>query len=286
MYFLKKNKIQSIITLHSTLPQESQIILELLPDSMSLKKIISAVFLIYLKIWYKLIGKFSTKIIVHGDCFKNVLVKDYGISAKKIHVIRHGILRDFDKKDENTEEGLILYFGVISPRKGIETLIDAYSIFSEKFPDSKLVIVGKEPEYYQGYLNKLRSRVREELRENIMFTGFQKDNELSKWLSKTNILILPYANSTAASGVFTVGLSRQIPMIISKTKFFEEETENGSCALLVEPNNKIKLSESMINLFENVELKNVMIKNQNKILEKRSWKNIVETIKKKYYDLN
>ena len=286
LYFLKKNKIQSIITLHSTLPQESQIILELLPDSMSLKKIISAVFLIYLKIWYKLIGKFSTKIIVHGDCFKNVLVEDYGISAKKIHVIRHGILRDFDKKDENTEEGLILYFGVISPRKGIETLIDAYSIFSKKFPDSKLVIVGKEPEYYQGYLNKLRSRVREELRENIMFTGFQKDNELSKWLSKTNILILPYANSTAASGVFTVGLSRQIPMIISKTKFFEEETENGSCALLVEPNNKIKLSESMINLFENVELKNVMIKNQNKISEKRSWKNIVEIIKKRYYNLN
>jgi len=286
LYFLRKNKIRSIITLHSTLPQNSKIILELLPNSMTFKKIISAIFLIYLKIWYKLVGKFSSKIIVHGECFRDILVKDYGISLKKIHVVRHGILRDFDKKDENTEEGLILYFGVISPRKGIETLIDAYSIFSKKFPDSKLVIVGKEPEYYQGYLNKLRSRVREELREKIMFTGFQKDDELSKWLSKTNILILPYSSSTAASGVFTVGLSRKIPMIVSKTKFFEEETENGLCALLVEPNNKIKLSESMINLFENVELKNEMIQNQNKISEKRSWKNIVEKTKKIYYNLN
>ena len=75
-------------------------------------------------------------------------------------------------------------------------------------------------------------------------------------------------------------------MIVSKTKFFEEETENGSCALLVEPNNKIKLSESMINLFENIELKNEMIQNQNKISEKRSWKNIVEKTKKIYYNLN
>jgi glycosyltransferase involved in cell wall biosynthesis len=286
LYFLRKNKIRSIITLHSTLPQNSKIILELLPNSMTFKKIISAIFLIYLKIWYKLVGKFSSKIIVHGECFRDILVKDYGISLKKIHVVRHGILRDFDKKDENTEEGLILYFGVISPRKGIETLIDAYYIFSKKFPGSKLVIVGKEPEYYQGYLNKLKSRVGEEIRENIIFTGFQEDDKLSEWLSKTNILILPYSSSTAASGVFTVGLSRKIPMIVSKTKFFEEETENGLCALLVEPNNKIKLSESMINLFENVELKNEMIQNQNKISEKRSWKNIVEKTKKIYYNLN
>ena len=286
LYFLRKNKIRSIITLHSTLPQNSKIILELLPNSMIFKKIISAIFLIYLKIWYKLVGKFSSKIIVHGECFRDILVKDYGISLKKIDVVRHGILRDFDKKDENIEEGLILYFGVISPRKGIETLIDAYYIFSKKFPGSKLVIVGKEPDYYQGYLNKLKSRVGEEIRENIIFTGFQEDDKLSEWLSKTNILILPYSSSTAASGVFTVGLSRKIPMIVSKTKFFEEETENGSCALLVEPNNKIKLSESMINLFENIELKNEMIQNQNKISEKRSWKNIVEKTKKIYYNLN
>ena len=155
-----------------------------------------------MKIWYKLVGKFSSKIIVHGECFRDILVKDYGISLKKIDVVRHGILRDFDKKDENIEEGLILYFGVISPRKGIETLIDAYYIFSKKFPGSKLVIVGKEPDYYQGYLNKLKSRVGEEIRENIIFTGFQEDDKLSEWLSKTNILILPYSSSTAASGVF------------------------------------------------------------------------------------
>lgn len=286
LYSLKKNKIHSIITLHSTLPQQRQIILELLPDSMNLKKIVSIGFLIYLKIWYKLIGKFSSKIIVHGEYFKNILVNDYKISSKKIHVVRHGILRDFDKKDENKENGLILYFGVISPRKGIETLIDAYIIFSKKFPKSKLIIIGKEPDYYQGYLEKLKNRVENNHRENIIFTGFQDDDKLSDWLSKTDILILPYANSTAASGVFTVGLSRKIPMIVSKTKFFEEETEDGICALLVEPNDKIKLSESMIKLFQNNELKNEMRENQKKISEKRSWKNIVEITKNIYNELN
>ena len=37
LYFLRKNKIRSIITLHSTLPQNSKIILELLPNSMTFK---------------------------------------------------------------------------------------------------------------------------------------------------------------------------------------------------------------------------------------------------------
>ncbi|RZD46541.1 MAG: hypothetical protein CXT78_03995 [Thaumarchaeota archaeon] len=286
LYYLQKKKIFTVITLHSTLPQESKTILELLPKSMNFKKIISKMFLIYLKIWYKSVGKFSSKIIVHGECFKNILVQDYGISSEKIHVVRHGILRDFDKKTENHDSNVILYFGVISPRKGIETLIDAYSIFSKEFPATKLVIVGKEPEYYQGYLNKLKNRVTQEFKENIIFPGFQEDEKLSEWLSKTSILVLPYASSTAASGVFTVGLSRKIPMIVSKTKFFEEETENGSCALLVEPNNKNKLSDAMINLLGSIELKNQMIENQNIISEKRSWNNIAEITKNVYYNQN
>ena len=53
LYYLQKKKIPTVITLHSTLPQESKIILELLPNSMNFKKIISVIFLIYLKIWYK-----------------------------------------------------------------------------------------------------------------------------------------------------------------------------------------------------------------------------------------
>jgi len=286
LYYLQKKKIFSVITLHSTLPQESKIILELLPDSMRCKKIISKMFLIYLKIWYKLIGKFSSKIIVHGECFKNVLIQDYGIYSEKIHVVRHGILTDFDENMEYDNDNIILYFGVISPRKGLETLIDAYTIFSKRFPNSKLIVIGKEPEYYKGYLDELKNKVGKNFKEKIIFTGFQEDEKLSEWLSKTSILVLPYSSSTAASGVFTVGLNRKIPMIISKTQFFQEETENGSCALLVEPNNENELSSAMMNLLENMELKNEMIKNQNLISEKRSWKNIAKITKDVYYNQN
>lgn len=286
LYNLQKKEIFSVITLHSTLPQNSKIILELLPNTMNFRKIISKMFLIYLKIWYKIVGKLCSKIIVHGECFKEVLIQDYGIDSEKIHVVRHGILKDFDKKFDNYDNNTILYFGVISPRKGLETLIDAFSIFSKKYPKSKLVVVGKEPDYYQGYLNKLKDKVGQELKNKIIFPGFQEDEKLSEWLSKTNILVLPYSSSTAASGVFTVGINRKIPMIISKTKFFEEETEKGSCALLVEPNNKNKLSDAMINLSEDSEMKTKMIENQNLISEKRSWKNIVEITKKIYYNQN
>lgn len=287
LFLLQKKKIFTVITLHSILPQNSKIIFKLLPNKVKFKTSTSKIFLVYLKIWYQIIGKLCSKIIVHGECFKNVLIQDYGICSEKIHVVRHGILSDFDKKFEKTEKDIIiLYFGVISPRKGIETLIDAYDIFSKKFPASKLVIVGKEPKYFQGYLDEIKNRVDQKFRENIIFPGFQEDEKLAEWLSNTSMLVLPYASSTAASGVFTVGLSRNIPMIISKTKFFEEETENGSCALLVEPNNKNELSDAMINLSENIELKKQIIINQNKISEKLSWKNIVEITKKIYYNQN
>ena len=286
LYYLQKKKIFSVITLHSTLPQESKIIQELLPNSINFRKFISKIFLIYLKIWYKSVGKFSSKIIVHGECFKNILIQDYGISSEKIHVVRHGILRDFNQKFEKTEKDIIiLYFGVISPRKGIETLIESFKIFSEKIPNSKLVIIGKEPKYYHGYLKELKNDTKNQnSKENVIFPGFQEDEQLSEWLSNTAILVLPYTNSIAASGVFSVGLSRKIPMIVTKTKFFEEETENGSCALLVPPNDKNELANALVNLLEHPELKKEMIENQNKIADKRSWKNIAIITKNIYLE--
>jgi len=217
LFLLQKKKIFTVITLHSILPQNSKIIFELLPNKIKFRTSISKIFLFYLKIWYRTIGKLSSKIIVHGECFKDILIQDYGICSEKIHVVRHGILNDFNKKFEKTEKDIIiLYFGVISPRKGIETLIESFKIFSEKIPNSKLVIIGKEPKYYHGYLKELKNDTKNQnSKENVIFPGFQEDEQLSEWLSNTDILVLPYTNSTAASGVFSVGLSRKIPMRIS-----------------------------------------------------------------------
>lgn len=286
LFLLQKKKIFTVITLHSILPQNSKIIFELLPNKIKFRTSISKIFLFYLKIWYRTIGKLSSKIIVHGECFKDILIQDYGICSEKIHVVRHGILNDFNKKFEKTEKDIIiLYFGVISPRKGIETLIESFKIFSEKIPNSKLVIIGKEPKYYHGYLKELKNDTKNQnSKENVIFPGFQEDEQLSEWLSNTDILVLPYTNSTAASGVFSVGLSRKIPMVVTKTKFFEEETENGSCALLVPPNDKNELSNALVNLLEHPELKKEMIENQNKIADKRSWENIAIITKNIYLE--
>ena len=286
LFLLKRNKIMTVITLHSILPQELSTIEELLPKKIKPKKVISKIFLVYLKIWYGIVGKLCSKIIVHGECFKNTLIQDYGIKSKKIYVVRHGILTDFQHKFKKTHnEKIILYFGVISPRKGIENLIESYKIFFKKNPNSKLIIIGKEPEYYKGYLEKIKESVKKEnLEKNIIFTGFQEDKQLSEWLSNTDILVLPYTSSTAASGVFSIGLNRKIPMIVTKTKFFEEETENGSCALLVQPNNNEELSNALKNLLEHTELKKNMFKNQNIVAEKRSWRNIAIHTQNTYSD--
>ena len=71
-------------------------------------------------------------------------------------------------------------------------------------------------------------------------------------------------------------------MVVSKTEFFEEETENGACAVLVSPNNENELSNALVNLLEDSELKKRMIENQNKIVDKRSWENIAIITKNIY----
>ena len=80
-----------------------------------------------------LLAKYADSIIVHAESLKEQLVAKK-IDRNKIHVIRHmdyGYLLKYDTDDgmdspesNSNNEGYVLFFGDITPWKGIDTLID------------------------------------------------------------------------------------------------------------------------------------------------------------------
>ncbi|MGE5423094.1 MAG: glycosyltransferase, partial [Ignavibacteriales bacterium] len=117
---------------------------------------------------------------------KNMVEREFaGISVR---VINHGVSRDFLSQDrapsDQTDEGKkFAYFGSLSPIKGVHGLITA---FKELSLDNRLEIFGAGSEQYLKMLKRLS-----EGRDNIIFKGSVRYNEIGKAYRGTDIVVVP-----------------------------------------------------------------------------------------------
>jgi glycosyltransferase involved in cell wall biosynthesis len=147
---------------------------------------------------------------------------DDGVPPEKIVIRNNGIegnLREalppqgsFRAKWKiSQDEPLILFLGRLIPRKGADTLIDA---FAQACPDSgRLVIAGPEGE--PGYLALLQKCAEQSgVAERVLFTGALYGEEKRAVLADASIFALPsryenFANSVAEA------IACGVPVIIS-----------------------------------------------------------------------
>ena len=109
-------------------------------------------------------------IIASNPILKNSLVKEYGLSSKKVKVVWDAI--DVDSycgvniKDVtqfrsrlgiNRDEILILYLGTISRIQGVDLLLEVMPLIKKEIPKIKFLVVGgRWNREYTKYLSKLR----------------------------------------------------------------------------------------------------------------------------------
>jgi len=87
------------------------------------------------------------------------------------------------KKYNLKNKKVFLYVGRISPHKGIHMLIKSFKIVNKRIPDSKLIIVGKPS--FEKYFNNLKRMSN----NNIIFTGFVKDEDLPKHYAACDVYV-------------------------------------------------------------------------------------------------
>ena len=177
------------------------------------------------------ITKNAKNVIVMNNLAVNILKKDYGLK-NNINVIPHGIhhvkfrksLKEKSKRkiDKRT---ILCSFGLISPGKGIEYVIDALPGVISKFPDVLYLIVGEthpneEKRRGESYRNFLERKIKNlGLQNNIKFYNkYLKLSELLSYLQATDIYIAPCLNSKqATSGTISYALGSGRPVISTPT---------------------------------------------------------------------
>jgi glycosyltransferase involved in cell wall biosynthesis len=279
LFMLRVIGIKTVITLHGPVfPKnvKKEIISNLVPR---FAKIPACLFYLYVICIYKLISKLTEGIIVHARIFAKWL-RMFGIN--NCVVIPHGVDIGFLHADNSTivnikrdkYEKTILFFGVLSPRKGLETLLQAFHIVVNTLPEVKLIIAGDEPIYYSGYKEKL-IKITNKLGINnkVNFLGKIPDEVVGHLFHQADLVVLPYSYSISASGPLSLALGYGKIVIVSKTEFFSEIFDNDLNYLLFTPNNYEELAECILKILTNNEMRK---KTLSKLKEKAlnlSWNN-------------
>ena len=148
------------------------------------------------------------QLVVMSELAVSLLQEVYAIPAGKITRLYHGT-PDFTSLDNSRYkkrfqvEGnqTLLTFGLLSPNKGIETVIHALPGLVREFPKLIYIVLGKthpnvRKEYGEKYRTGLIALVDKlGLQENVIFDDrFVSLEELYAWLMATDIYITPYLN--------------------------------------------------------------------------------------------
>ncbi len=193
------------------------------------------------------VARRASRIVVMAERGKAILTEVHGIAADKIVVIPHGIV---DRPLQETApfkarfglEGrkTILTFGLLSPNKGIETMIRALPAIAAAEPETMYTVLGathphlvaREGEKYREELIEL-ARTLGVSRHVRFVDGFVEVDELLDWLSAADLYVTPYLNAAQiTSGTLSCAVGLGKPVISTRYWHAEELLADGVGALV------------------------------------------------------
>ena len=81
------------------------------------------------------------------------------------------------------DEKLLLFVGRLSPHKNVHNLLKIFKIVNEKFPNTKLLVIGKQT--FPNYFKKLRNIAN----KNVIFKEFVNDTELPYYYAACDLYV-------------------------------------------------------------------------------------------------
>jgi glycosyltransferase involved in cell wall biosynthesis len=169
----------------------------------------------------------SSKVVVMAEKGRELLLTVYGVPLEKIEIIPHGIPdAAFVEPDETKADmgfagrPVILTFGLLSPNKGIEVMIDAMPRILERSPGAVYVVLGATHpnlvrERGEEYRASLQMRARElGIEEHVVFLDqFVDQATLLKFITMCDVYVTPYlteAQMTSGTLAYSFGLGKAV----------------------------------------------------------------------------
>ncbi len=183
------------------------------------------------------------------------------ISGVDTEKFRPGIMSNWRQKLELANgEKLILFYGALDKRKGLDVLVSAVNILSHKLSaiNYKLVIVGTGPKS-----ESLKSQVQSlKLQDRVIFLDWMPNDQLPALLNAADVFVYPSVPAGGWEEQFGYAMAEasacDIPVVATRTGSINEVVADSKSGLLVEPNNPEQLEGALAKLLSDDDLRKQM----------------------------
>ncbi|RKX27023.1 MAG: glycosyl transferase family 1 [Candidatus Zixiibacteriota bacterium] len=239
----------------------------------------------------KELGRLSDQLIVMSHNATTILQSSYGIDKDKIVYIPHGIpdvpfLDPAFYKDKFGVENrkVILSFGLLSPGKGLEYVIDALPSVVENHTDAVYVILGAT---HPGILRNSGEKYRYQLQQQVAKLGlddhvsfhnrFVDLQTLIQFICSADIYVTPYVGrDQIVSGTLAYALGAG-KAVISTPYLYAEEMLAKDRGVLVPFGDSASLADSINRLLDDENERNTMRKRAYKHCRQMIWPKVAES---------
>ncbi|MCO6025929.1 glycosyltransferase family 4 protein [Prevotella cerevisiae] len=189
---------------------------------------------------------FTKCFVMLNQSLRKAYIERYKLDPKRVHVSRLGVYEclwqlspDHIKKNSKKQ---ILFFGRISPYKGIEYLINAMDNVHKKLPEALLIIAGGGDLYFNKSLYEGKNYIR-------IVNRFLSLEELYGLLKISDITVCPYIDATQ-SGVIMTSYAACVPVLATRVGGLPEMIIEGKTGEVVSPKNVEELAKKIIYMIE------------------------------------
>lgn len=222
---------------------------------------------------YKMAMQSVHKFVLLNNKQKDKFCGTYRVDSKQILINRLGVydnIRTFISSKVPSYTRNVLFFGRISPYKGIEYLCEAMMKVREQVADATLTIAGGGKMYFDIEPYQKQDWVK-------VINRYVGMEELAGLLQNCALSVCPYTDATQ-SGVIMTSYSLCKPVVATNVGGLGEMVENGKTGLLVLPKDVDALADAITALLRDDAKREKMADNirNDYFVGDKSWKVIAE----------
>jgi phosphatidylinositol alpha-mannosyltransferase len=199
-------------------------------------------------LWDKLHGKIAVSPSAESSVTR-YFKGDVEIIPNGVDTIRfnpnHPKIKKYDDGKTN-----ILFTGRIEKRKGLTYLLQAYAKLKPKYPDIRLIVVGRGP-----LLKSLHNYVRKNHLHDVHFEGFVPVKELPNYYSTAHIYCSPALFGESFGIVLLEAMANAVPVVAFNISGYNDVVSNMDNGLLAAPRDVHDLQEKLELLIKKPELR-------------------------------
>ncbi len=235
--------------------------------------------------------KKAKKVITVSNYERKRISDFFGLSDNKLVAVYNGVSEHFVPITDNTEleriktkyklpDNFFFFLGNTDPKKNTKGTLKAFSDYVKLHGDKyKLVML----DYDESELQKLLTEINDtNLRKLILLTGYLDNKDLPAIYSQCDIFLYPSLRESFGIPMLEA-MRCGAPVITSNTSSMPEVS--GDAALLIDPYKPEEITQAIINLLNDNDLRKELSEKGLKRAQEFSWNAMAKDVLKIYEEL-